>query len=200
MLEIITQHQREQGIKITRCTRCSSPGASQWCSRCKAAYYCNRDCQVSHWKVHKKVCGRDSGEKFVDIVVSKMVDNVYSADIGRTEGMEFINSMTGARSKSWMKPKADGKPVVVKITVGEHEAIAVKINQRNSDFLLVQNKAGGASIAHKTLRAFVAAQDITPGKAYAVARWIAPEGQPLTKSDVLRVDISVHRPVPRPIW
>ena len=26
------------------------------CSKCKAATYCNLDCQRSHWKEHKKVC------------------------------------------------------------------------------------------------------------------------------------------------
>lgn len=27
-----------------------------WCSRCRMVYYCGRDCQVSHWKLHKKSC------------------------------------------------------------------------------------------------------------------------------------------------
>jgi hypothetical protein len=26
------------------------------CQRCKVAYYCNRECQVAHWKSHKKMC------------------------------------------------------------------------------------------------------------------------------------------------
>jgi hypothetical protein len=32
-------------------------GSMQRCSKCNAAYYCNRDCQATHWKAaHKKVC------------------------------------------------------------------------------------------------------------------------------------------------
>jgi hypothetical protein len=26
------------------------------CQRCKVAYYCNRECQVADWKIHKKMC------------------------------------------------------------------------------------------------------------------------------------------------
>ena len=26
------------------------------CSRCKTVWYCSRECQVQHWKQHKKVC------------------------------------------------------------------------------------------------------------------------------------------------
>lgn len=26
------------------------------CSKCKLVFYCGRDCQVQHWKTHKKLC------------------------------------------------------------------------------------------------------------------------------------------------
>lgn len=29
---------------------------SSGCSRCKKTYYCNRECQLDHWKVHKNYC------------------------------------------------------------------------------------------------------------------------------------------------
>ena len=42
------------------CAHCRAdlPGGKQSCCvECKAAYYCNRDCQVAHWKAgHKKDC------------------------------------------------------------------------------------------------------------------------------------------------
>jgi hypothetical protein len=37
------------------CPVCNK-GAERKCSKCKRAWYCGRDCQVSHWKVHKKSC------------------------------------------------------------------------------------------------------------------------------------------------
>ena len=44
------------------CARCRvdlPEGKPSCCVECKAAYYCNRDCQVAHWKAgHKKDCVR----------------------------------------------------------------------------------------------------------------------------------------------
>lgn len=37
------------------CPICNK-GADRLCSKCKRAWYCGRDCQVSHWKEHKKSC------------------------------------------------------------------------------------------------------------------------------------------------
>lgn len=219
LLEVIMEHQRVQGIKLSRCARCNSSGASQRCVRCKSSYYCNRECQVGHWKVHKKECGKVSHGNYVDIVISQMVDNIRFPHLGREAVIEFTNSMTGARSKEWMKPPSEDKPVIVKITVpqlapdlceglalggqGSTESgphASVKINQRNSDFLLIQSKAGPTREAHTMLREFVGRQSIFAGKAYATARWIAPEGRPLKESDVLRVDLSRHLPAPHPLW
>jgi hypothetical protein len=42
------------------CRKCkkSDDASEQFkqCSRCKVTYYCNRDCQKAHWKIHKKEC------------------------------------------------------------------------------------------------------------------------------------------------
>ena len=42
------------------CAHCRADlpeGKKSCCVECKAAYYCNRDCQVAHWKAgHKKDC------------------------------------------------------------------------------------------------------------------------------------------------
>ncbi len=39
------------------CTYCSAPDAGKWCSGCHAARYCNRECQLRHWReTHKDSC------------------------------------------------------------------------------------------------------------------------------------------------
>lgn len=42
----------------TKCAHCSkiSTKALSKCSACKAAGYCNRDCQRANWKTHKQIC------------------------------------------------------------------------------------------------------------------------------------------------
>ena len=36
---------------------CGHKHPTKWCSKCKMAFYCSRDCQTAGWnKVHKKVC------------------------------------------------------------------------------------------------------------------------------------------------
>ena len=41
------------------CWKCLAAGRGvrlSCCSKCKEAHYCSRDCQVAHWKSHKRVC------------------------------------------------------------------------------------------------------------------------------------------------
>jgi len=41
-----------------RCDCCGKPGPTKSCSRCMSYYYCNRECQLNHWKKnnHKDSC------------------------------------------------------------------------------------------------------------------------------------------------
>eukprot|EP01084_Bolivina_argentea_P175840 304424_1 len=38
------------------CAYCCKGGDLSRCSSCRQAYYCNRECQVSHWEVHCVIC------------------------------------------------------------------------------------------------------------------------------------------------
>jgi hypothetical protein len=51
-LEILAKPNR-----LTTCAACSStPEKLLMCSRCQVICYCNKECQTTHWKEHKKVC------------------------------------------------------------------------------------------------------------------------------------------------
>eukprot|EP00483_Globobulimina_turgida_P000264 UN00264 len=38
------------------CHLCNTPDAKSSCGGCKSVFYCNRQCQVKHWNVHKLEC------------------------------------------------------------------------------------------------------------------------------------------------
>ena len=41
---------------MANCQVCEKPGCHLRCSLCHGAYYCSRECQLKHWKAHKKEC------------------------------------------------------------------------------------------------------------------------------------------------
>lgn len=45
-----------EDLRCSYCLCCHRT-APMRCSRCKKVFYCNQDCQKSHWRLHKKVCG-----------------------------------------------------------------------------------------------------------------------------------------------
>ena len=40
------------------CDACGAPSPQKKCAKCLSFYYCNRECQVSHWLSHKEKCSR----------------------------------------------------------------------------------------------------------------------------------------------
>ena len=43
-------------MTTTTCNFCNAQNCTKRCSQCHETYYCNRQCQINHWKIHKKVC------------------------------------------------------------------------------------------------------------------------------------------------
>jgi hypothetical protein len=57
----LSQGEAMAGIHLRMCRGCSkeaTPGGPTLlkCGKCKAAFYCNRECQMADWKRHKKEC------------------------------------------------------------------------------------------------------------------------------------------------
>lgn len=43
---------------MTYCSTCGNEKPDKKCSKCKAVQYCDRECQRTHWFMHKKTCAR----------------------------------------------------------------------------------------------------------------------------------------------
>lgn len=55
------------GKSCIKCHSFKAPEKHRLCSRCKGVYYCSKECQISHWPVHKKECrGKDEGDRKLD--------------------------------------------------------------------------------------------------------------------------------------
>mmetsp|Transcript_21028 Transcript_21028/g.53911 ORF Transcript_21028/g.53911 Transcript_21028/m.53911 type:complete len:102 (-) Transcript_21028:1516-1821(-) len=46
---------------FTVCACCGNFGASRPCTQCNAAYYCDKQCQKRHKKLHRKQCSGGGG-------------------------------------------------------------------------------------------------------------------------------------------
>ncbi len=62
-------------VENVQCSFCSADKAGLKCSRCLKARYCNRECQVSHWKTHKIACVSYKAEGLPkSIPTSRLID------------------------------------------------------------------------------------------------------------------------------
>ena len=43
---------------MARCSQCETEGATKKCSSCKQAFYCSKECQKAHFRMHKKECAQ----------------------------------------------------------------------------------------------------------------------------------------------
>ena len=60
---IIRKFTKTEAIrKSTHCANCKKLNARKKCSRCLSAYYCAKECQKKHWRIHKKDCCEVSDE------------------------------------------------------------------------------------------------------------------------------------------
>lgn len=79
---------------LSICPTCSSPSATLRCSRCHSVSYCNKKCQKSHWKSHKKQCALAA--KNVTEESFKSFKEKKGGGLGRSQ--EELNFIMGKKS------------------------------------------------------------------------------------------------------
>ena len=55
MIKLYSSDVFEDFMDDPKCEECGKP-ATQRCTACKSAWYCQRDCQLRQWKKHKPIC------------------------------------------------------------------------------------------------------------------------------------------------
>ena len=54
--DAIRAQPKPQGKLRVCCYCCNHSNHTKLCSKCRSVYYCSKECQKNHWKVHKKYC------------------------------------------------------------------------------------------------------------------------------------------------
>jgi len=126
-----TKARKRGELKCWNCDKDLSKDAPR-CSKCNVARYCNRDCQVAHWKSHKAKCKELSASKQGVRLEhpSVMSDGLHRAAVSFRTGRM-------AESGSYAKPRGVGfdKKFVVKVqAAGETAPMMVYDETRQCQF------------------------------------------------------------------
>lgn len=204
LMQIITEVKRAQMVGEKECETCGKKGTSKFCSACKKVFYCSKSCQVRGWRSgHREKCGKDeSPEDYVDVEVGTMTtDRMFP----HMPVAVFTNRITGATSSTRMKCKEVGVAFVVKVgkpMILKGKEGCLKINVKNSDFLLV-DKSGKGKAAFERLSHLCKTKGIASEKIYISAKWISGQAGGSSSGEgkeVLRLDTSTLLPPPKPSW
>ena len=76
-------------VDLFRCFNCQTEGRSpplRKCTQCEVAYYCGKDCQRAHWKVHKPACIAAVAAKAQDATRQRLARAVREKSRDEVEG------------------------------------------------------------------------------------------------------------------
>lgn len=71
--DIFNQLNFIDNIDMSKCSACGKGGDLKTCTACKSVKYCNRDCQIAHRPIHKKICKRAAGLRVAKNEVAEYV-------------------------------------------------------------------------------------------------------------------------------
>ena len=75
-----TKNKKKEEEEVQVCASCGTISEKlKRCTGCKLVYYCGRDCQVSHRKLHKKMCKKKAEEERRKWVVVFFVDHFVNS-------------------------------------------------------------------------------------------------------------------------
>ena len=97
------------------CAGCSGAGASKTCSACSEVKYCSRDCQVAHWKHHKRSCSRKNVKPPASTTV--ISECIFCLDSGDTPPIQSGCACRGAAGLAHVSCRAQAAAVYQASTV-----------------------------------------------------------------------------------
>ena len=87
------------------CAACKKEGATKRCRGCLDVgvdiFFCNRECQVKHWKTHKILCGKDAAliEIFKNANSKKKVDKALGKFVKESNQIFVFVATVGKRKR-----------------------------------------------------------------------------------------------------
>jgi hypothetical protein len=81
--ELIRQAILEVGRELTNCDVCDSPNAKR-CKGCYMAFYCDHQCQISGWNIHKKEC-KNNRQQYQEVNFLRQQPGYVNTDLTKKE-------------------------------------------------------------------------------------------------------------------
>lgn len=144
------------------------------CAKCRVTHYCSRDCQTAHWKVHKKVCAKQTASAGTSSATSTpKIESNTNYETPRVKNLEqhISKPFTRLDKNQWLhdRPEKD----VYKLLVDA-------FRMRQEDSCTIDNQVDKGSIytgAPDSIAAFRKFIQLTSTRANLLPSWWNSEKQ-----------------------